>query len=116
RRSGARWRRCRAGDGGVLKSGSRSGQDGRRSARGWGQVFQCVVAGSSELDRIKEQEFESSIRKGITMTDTPRPTETQAWKALEADYKETKRLHLRQLFADDPARGETFCAEGASLF
>jgi glucose-6-phosphate isomerase len=50
------------------------------------------------------------------MTDTPRPTETKAWKALEADYKETGRFHLRQLFADDPARGERFCAEGAGLF
>ena len=50
------------------------------------------------------------------MTDTPRPTETQAWKALEADYKETGRVHLRQLFADDPARGERFCAEGAGLY
>jgi len=50
------------------------------------------------------------------MTDTRRPTETRAWKALEADCEETKRLHLRQLFADDPARGESFCAEGAGLF
>ncbi len=50
------------------------------------------------------------------MTDTPTPKETKAWKALEADYKETGRLHLRQLFADDPARGDNFCAEGAGLF
>jgi len=50
------------------------------------------------------------------MTETPKPTETRAWKALEADYEETRRLQLRQLFADDPARAESFCAEGAGLF
>ena len=30
--------------------------------------------------------------------------------------KELRKLHLRQLFADDPTRGETFTAEGAGLF
>jgi glucose-6-phosphate isomerase len=50
------------------------------------------------------------------MTDTLRPTETQAWQALKAHYEEIKDVHLRQLFADDPARGERFTAEGAGLF
>jgi glucose-6-phosphate isomerase len=49
------------------------------------------------------------------MTDTPRPTETQAWQALRAHYEEIKGVHLRQLFADDPARAERFAAEGAGL-
>jgi glucose-6-phosphate isomerase len=39
-----------------------------------------------------------------------------AWKALAAHYKETKDVHLRKLFADDPGRGERFTAEGAGLF
>ena len=50
------------------------------------------------------------------MTDTARPTETQAWQALKAHYEEIKGVHLRQLFADDPARAESFSAEGAGLF
>jgi glucose-6-phosphate isomerase len=49
------------------------------------------------------------------MTDTPRPTETQAWQLLKAHYDEIKGVHLRQLFADDPARAESFTAEGAGL-
>ena len=39
-----------------------------------------------------------------------------AWKALEAHYQQVRELHLRQLFADDPTRGESFTAEGAGLF
>jgi glucose-6-phosphate isomerase len=50
------------------------------------------------------------------MTDTLQPTETQAWRALQAHYEEIKDAHLRQLFADDPGRGEKFTAEGAGLF
>jgi glucose-6-phosphate isomerase len=49
------------------------------------------------------------------MSDTPRPTETQAWQALKAHYEEIKGAHLRQLFAEDPARAEGFTAEGAGL-
>jgi glucose-6-phosphate isomerase len=49
------------------------------------------------------------------MSDTPRLTETRAWQALKAHYEEIKGVHLRQLFADDPARAEKFAAEGAGL-
>jgi glucose-6-phosphate isomerase len=43
-------------------------------------------------------------------------TKRPAWKALAAHYKKIKALHLRELFADDPARGERLTAEGAGLF
>ena len=39
-----------------------------------------------------------------------------AWKALEAHYQEVRDLHLRQLFAEDPTRGERLTAEAAGLF
>src|SRR4026208_2152443 len=39
-----------------------------------------------------------------------------AWKALAQQSKELGKLHLRQLFADDPTRGETFTAEAVGLF
>jgi glucose-6-phosphate isomerase len=38
------------------------------------------------------------------------------WKALQGHYKQMKALHLRELFAEDPARGEKFTAEAAGLF
>jgi glucose-6-phosphate isomerase len=43
-------------------------------------------------------------------------TRRPAWKALAAHYKKIKARHLRELFADDPARGERLTAEGAGLF
>lgn len=29
-----------------------------------------------------------------------------AWKALELHHKRTSKVHLRELFAEDPTRGE----------
>ena len=42
--------------------------------------------------------------------------ERPAWKALEQHYAEISGVHLRQLFADDPGRGERLTAEGAGLY
>src|SRR6201982_3550827 len=39
-----------------------------------------------------------------------------AWKALASHYKTVSKLHLRQLFADDPKRGERMTVEAAGLF
>jgi glucose-6-phosphate isomerase len=39
-----------------------------------------------------------------------------AWKALEQHYAEISGLHLRQLFDDDPGRGERLSAEAAGLY
>jgi glucose-6-phosphate isomerase len=44
-----------------------------------------------------------------------RPNETQAWRALEAHHARVKDLHLRDLFAHDPARAERFTVEAAGL-
>jgi glucose-6-phosphate isomerase len=50
-----------------------------------------------------------------TMTTTPL-RETTAWKALEEHHAKTRAVHLRELFASDPARGERMTAEAAGLF
>jgi glucose-6-phosphate isomerase len=42
-------------------------------------------------------------------------SESPAWQALEANVAETRQLHLRDLFAADPDRGERLTAEGAGL-
>src|SRR5919106_1029930 len=39
-----------------------------------------------------------------------------AWAALQKHYVEIRGLHLRDLFASDPARGERLAAEGAGLY
>jgi glucose-6-phosphate isomerase len=40
----------------------------------------------------------------------------RAWKALDAHYKELKKSHLRDLFADDPKRGERLTAEALGIY
>jgi len=47
---------------------------------------------------------------------TQPPTARPAWKALEAHHQTMSHVHLRQLFANDPGRGERFAAEGAGLY
>jgi len=43
-------------------------------------------------------------------------TKRKAWKALQAHHSKVSKLHLRQLFAEDPKRGERMTAEAAGLF
>ncbi len=43
-------------------------------------------------------------------------TQRSAWKALEAHFQKVRDLHLRQLFADDPKRGERLTAEAVGLY
>ena len=40
----------------------------------------------------------------------------QAWKALESHYKQVSKLHLRELFAEDPKRGERMAVEAVGLY
>ena len=42
--------------------------------------------------------------------------ERQVWKALAVHYESISRLHLRELFADDPTRGERMTAEAVGLY
>ena len=43
-------------------------------------------------------------------------TERPAWKALEQHFSAVRDVHLRDLFADDPARGERLAVEAAGLY
>lgn len=43
-------------------------------------------------------------------------TERPAWKALAVHHAAIGTVHLRQLFAQDPRRGERLAAEGAGLY
>src|ERR1700692_883149 len=43
-------------------------------------------------------------------------SERPAWKALAAHHQQIQGTHLRQLFADDPARGERFTVETGGIF
>ncbi len=47
---------------------------------------------------------------------TPALTRRPAWRALAAHYQQLRDVHLRDLFAADPNRGERLVAEGAGLY
>ncbi len=43
-------------------------------------------------------------------------TKRPAWKALAAHYKQARAWHLRELFAEDPKRGERLTADAVGLY
>ena len=48
--------------------------------------------------------------------DVKHASNAAAYQALATHYQQIKDVHLRQLFARDPRRGERFTAEGAGLY
>ena len=52
----------------------------------------------------------------VTPAGTGQLTERPAWKALEAHHRNIRTVHLRELFARDPGRGERLTAEAAGLY
>jgi glucose-6-phosphate isomerase len=52
----------------------------------------------------------------LSAQESPPLRERDAWKALEAHHGEIRDRHLRDLFAEDPARGERLTAEGAGVY
>jgi glucose-6-phosphate isomerase len=50
------------------------------------------------------------------MAPTPSLTKRPAWKALTDHFQALGKRHLRQLFADDPKRGERLTAEAVGVF
>jgi glucose-6-phosphate isomerase len=50
------------------------------------------------------------------IVETPALTQRSAWWALAAQHEQLRNVYLRQLFADDPQRGERLVAEGAGLY
>src|SRR5262249_19567936 len=56
------------------------------------------------------------VRTGTKKQGIEPLTRRKAWKALQTHYKQIRELHLRNLFADDPKRGERMTAEAVGLF
>ena len=69
---------------------------------------------SRHKNAVQPQKGNESV---TNMKATTKPlTQRKAWKALAAHHKKLQKLHLRQLFAEDPKRGERLTAEAAGLF
>jgi glucose-6-phosphate isomerase len=59
-----------------------------------------------------------SAGAGITLSGTRPMTldKNTAWNALQAHHEKIADIHLRQLFAEDPGRGERLTAEGTGIY
>jgi glucose-6-phosphate isomerase len=49
-------------------------------------------------------------------TKIPQLTKLTAWQALETHYPKVRGMHLRELFADDPKRGERMTTEAIGIY
>ncbi len=52
----------------------------------------------------------------VNSTGKKTASKSSTWKALEANYKKIKSVHLRELFAEDPQRGQRLTLEAIGLF
>lgn len=50
------------------------------------------------------------------IADVRAPTRLPSWQALATHHQNIASRHLRELFADDPSRGDRFTAEGAEIY
>jgi glucose-6-phosphate isomerase len=76
--------------------------------------------GADDRQRSPYTQVCSSPPKGdkgrVNMTAGVKPlTKRKAWKALEVHYKAVRGLHLRDLFAADPQRGERMTTEAVGI-
>jgi glucose-6-phosphate isomerase len=55
------------------------------------------------------------VRTGTKSRGIEPLTKRKAWKALQTHYKKVRELHLRNLFAEDPKRGERMTLEAVGL-
>ncbi len=62
------------------------------------------------------QPVQAAEPAGKQATRPPPLRKRSAWALLEKHYQKLKDVHLRQLFADDPARGERLTAEAAGIY
>src|SRR5262249_10043941 len=73
----------------------------------------CLVQWGDE-NRRKEKEIRMAARPPTPVK--KRAIKQSAWKALAAHYKAVSKLHLRQLFADDPKRGQRMAVDAVDLY
>src|ERR1700685_860014 len=82
--------------------------------------FACGSIRSRRIRRApasKLSRLQSDFRRRTDMTITTAPLpQRPAWNALAAHYRQIKGLHMRELFAKDPKRGERLAAEAGGVY
>src|ERR1700728_1361134 len=80
-------------------------------------------AGKTRLELLFPRESHERSFKMTTVVEESKKSQSirsftrrDAFKALQAHYKQIRTRHLRELFAEDPERGKRLTAEAAGLF
>src|SRR5215471_1852239 len=74
-----------------------------------------TLVGNGRRTQLK-QPTKTNTRKQFTESTIQPLTKRKAWKALAAHFEKAKKLHLRDLFAQDPERGERLTLEAVGLY
>ena len=117
-----RWRQQRRDPGRVCEGRSRCRCFGSPTSERGSKIFCELVERSDGGDLFQEpfycEELSSKEHKMATPLRVSNRTQSKASAraALQSHYKSISTLHLRQLFADDPQRGERMAAEAAGIY
>src|ERR1700731_195238 len=98
---------CRAGD---------NANAFRGGFRLWEEAMLSRTPGLVPNDGPKGSERMSQMPAQSEALRTRSTSKHAVWKALEDHHETMRGLHLRNLFADDPARGERMTAEAAGVY
>src|SRR5580698_3462596 len=73
---------------------------------------------ANRLSRLRSSfSKRTDIRRRSDMAISTAPlSEPSAWNALAAHHRQIKGVHMRELFAKDPKRGERFAVEAAGIY
>jgi len=69
-----------------------------------------VLAAASDGIESEPERCEITVAMSQPVTTSP------AWRALETHFQQIRGVHLRELFAEDPRRGERFHVEAAGIY
>ena len=83
---------------------------------GWEQANQPTLPATGFIPNNQRRERTTKMAARAQAISKGPALKRQAWKDLGIHYKEIREVHLRQLFADDPKRGEHLTAAAAGLY
>ena len=84
--------------------------------RGGFQLWDTKEPSTTRRSKVRILGLSEVGGRGAPMHEETLVTKRAAWKALEDHQKTIRRVHLRDLFADDPQRGTRMTAEAAGVF
>ncbi|TPV99232.1 MAG: Glucose-6-phosphate isomerase [Beijerinckiaceae bacterium] len=76
----------------------------------------CISQKAPPAERDDRDERTTEMAARVERLSKRSTNKRAAWKALVEHYKNVRELHLRNLFADDPKRGERMTAEATGIY